>query len=51
MSVPELIVLNKPYGVICQFSAHEKHPTLKQYVSLPNVYPAGWIQIVKDCFY
>ncbi|WLT01461.1 pseudouridine synthase [Snodgrassella alvi] len=41
MSVPELIVLNKPYGVICQFSAHEKHPTLKQYVSLPDVYSAG----------
>jgi 23S rRNA pseudouridine2457 synthase len=41
MSVPELIVLNKPYGVICQFSAHEKYPTLKQYVPLPDIYPAG----------
>lgn len=36
-----LIALNKPYGVICQFSPHEKHPTLKQYVPVPNVYPAG----------
>lgn len=41
MSVPDLIVLNKPYGVICQFSAHEKYPTLKQYVPVPDVYPAG----------
>jgi 23S rRNA pseudouridine2457 synthase len=41
MSVPELIVLNKPYGVICQFSDHEKYPTLKQYVPLPDIYPAG----------
>lgn len=41
MFVPELIVLNKPYGVICQFSPHEKYPTLKQYVPLPDVYPAG----------
>lgn len=36
-----LIALNKPYGVICQFSPHEKHSTLKQYVPVPNVYPAG----------
>lgn len=36
-----LLALNKPYGVICQFSPHEKHPTLKDYVALPHVYPAG----------
>ncbi|MDK4681239.1 pseudouridine synthase [Kingella negevensis] len=36
-----LIVLNKPYGVICQFSAHEKHRSLKEFVPVPNVYPAG----------
>lgn len=36
-----LILLNKPYGVICQFSADEKHPTLKDYVPVPGVYPAG----------
>jgi 23S rRNA pseudouridine2457 synthase len=36
-----LILLNKPYGVICQFSADEKHPTLKDYVPVPDVYPAG----------
>ena len=37
----DLIVLNKPYGVICQFSEHEKHPTLKHYVDMPAFYPAG----------
>ena len=37
----DLIVLNKPYGVICQFSAHEKYGCLKDYVALPDFYPAG----------
>jgi 23S rRNA pseudouridine2457 synthase len=36
-----LILLNKPYGVISQFSAHDKHPSLAKYVAVPNVYPAG----------
>ena len=36
-----LIAFNKPYGVICQFSPHEKHSSLKDFVAVPNVYPAG----------
>lgn len=36
-----LILFNKPYGVICQFSAHEKHPTLKDYIPVADVYAAG----------
>ncbi|QIQ20684.1 rRNA large subunit pseudouridine synthase E [Zophobihabitans entericus] len=36
-----IIALNKPFGVISQFSEHEKHPTLKNYVDLPGFYPAG----------
>ena len=36
-----LIAFNKPYGVICQFSPSGDKPTLKQYVDLPGVYPAG----------
>ena len=36
-----LIIFNKPYGVICQFSPHDKHRSLKDYISLPHFYPAG----------
>ena len=37
----QLILFNKPYGVICQFSAHEKHPSLAEYISIKHIYPAG----------
>lgn len=36
-----LIGLNKPYGVICQFSPAGDKPTLKRYIDIPDVYPAG----------
>ncbi len=36
-----LIGFNKPYGVICQFSPSGDKSTLKDYVDLPGVYPAG----------
>jgi 23S rRNA pseudouridine2457 synthase len=39
--VARLILLNKPYGVICQFSPDGQHPTLKDFVSVPGVYAAG----------
>lgn len=37
----QLYLLNKPYGVICQFSEHPLHPTLKSCVAQPGIYPAG----------
>ena len=36
-----LLLLNKPFGVICQFSPHEQHASLADHVRVPNVYPAG----------
>ncbi len=36
-----LILFNKPYGVISQFSAHDKHPSLAEYIDEKDCYPAG----------
>lgn len=36
-----IILFNKPFNVVCQFSPHEKHPTLKDFIHTPNVYAAG----------
>jgi len=36
-----ILLFNKPYGVICQFSRDGIHPTLADYISLPDFYPAG----------
>jgi 23S rRNA pseudouridine2457 synthase len=36
-----LILFNKPFGVMSQFSAHATRPTLASYIDFPNVYPAG----------
>lgn len=37
-----LILLNKPFGVICQFSSDgSPRPTLADFVKVPGVYPAG----------
>jgi 23S rRNA pseudouridine2457 synthase len=36
-----LILLNKPYGVLCQFTHEAGRPTLADHVPVRGVYPAG----------
>lgn len=36
-----MILVNKPYGMLCQFSASDGRPTLGDCVDVPGVYPAG----------
>ncbi|OIR15512.1 ribosomal large subunit pseudouridine synthase E [mine drainage metagenome] len=36
-----ILLFNKPYGVICQFSRDGLHPTLADYITAPGFYPAG----------
>ncbi|MDO8207018.1 MAG: rRNA large subunit pseudouridine synthase E [Gallionella sp.] len=36
-----ILLFNKPFGVICQFSRDGLHPTLADYIPLPEFYPAG----------
>jgi len=39
--MPRLILLNKPFQVLCQFSPEGDKQTLKDFVPVPKVYPAG----------
>jgi 23S rRNA pseudouridine2457 synthase len=40
-----VILLNKPYGVVCQFTGDGSRPTLRDYVTVPDVYPAGRLDV------
>lgn len=37
----EIILFNKPYGVLCQFTDPDGRPTLADYIKSPNYYTAG----------
>jgi 23S rRNA pseudouridine2457 synthase len=39
--VTKLVLFNKPFGVICQFSADDRHPSLAEYIPIKKIYPAG----------
>jgi 23S rRNA pseudouridine2457 synthase len=36
-----LILFNKPFQVLCQFSPQPGRPTLADYLRIPDIYPAG----------
>jgi|TARA_B110000483_G_scaffold99953_1_gene122618 23S rRNA pseudouridine2457 synthase len=39
--VAEIILFNKPFGVLCQFTDPEGRPSLSDYIKTPNFYAAG----------
>lgn len=37
----KILLFNKPFNTLCQFSGEEKDSTLADYISISGVYPAG----------
>lgn len=37
----QVLLFNKPYGVVCQFTPHASRPTLAAFIDRPGFYPAG----------
>ncbi|MCH9673964.1 MAG: pseudouridine synthase [Gammaproteobacteria bacterium] len=40
-STTPVVLLNKPYAVMCQFRDAQGRPTLGDFVDIPDIYPAG----------
>lgn len=36
-----VVLFNKPFRVLCQFTTQDGRPCLKDFIDTPNIYPAG----------
>ena len=46
--MPRLLLLYKPYNVLCQFSASGGRPTLADHVDVPGIYPFSTLHLDID---